>query len=227
VGLHIASAGEDEALSQIDQGLADIAIVSAITEPRTSHLVLPLYRWEMIGLAAAGHRLSREKRPLRLEDLNDVPLMTYDSARAADSAYARAFAQQGLAAAPLVATARDSELIKSLVRSGAGVGLLAEMAWTADDADLARLKIGHLFGRYTAWAVLPRDRIVRRHVLEFVTAIAPHLDRDLLRAAAADSRAAAWPTAPLWRELQSASSARHPDPRLALSQPPLRLVAQA
>ena len=227
VGLHISAASEAEALGQIDQGLADIAIVSATQEPKTGHLVLPLYRWEMIGLAAADHRLSRETGPLRLEDLADVALMTYDSARAADSAYALAFVQRGLAPAPLVATARDSELIKSLVRSGAGVGLLAEMAWTPADADLARLKVGHLFGRCTAWAVLPRDRIPRRHVLEFVTAIAPHLDQEVLRTALDDAREAPWPAAPLWRELHGPAAFRSPDPRTAPLRSALRLVAQA
>jgi LysR family cys regulon transcriptional activator len=138
VALHIAAVGAREALEQIEQGLGDVAIVSGATPPRTSHLVLPLYRWELVGLALPHHPLAG-RSGLTLADLASTTLMTYDSALAADSAYARAFAQPGLTATPLAATARDSEIIKSLVRSGAGVGLLAEMAWTADDHDLVGL----------------------------------------------------------------------------------------
>jgi len=227
VALHIAAVGEREALEQIEQDLGDVAIVSAAAAPRTSHLVLPLYRWELVGLALPQHPLAG-RSGLTLRDLATATLMTYDSALAADSAYARAFAQQGLTATPLAATARDSEIIKSLVRSGAGVGLLAEMTWTTDDRDLVRLAVGHLFEAYTTWAVLPRDRILRRPVLDFITAIAPHLDRTALRSAFDATFESAWPEAPQWRDRQ-VNSTPAAEPRVAKSsgRPALRLVAQA
>jgi LysR family cys regulon transcriptional activator len=227
VALHVAAVGEREALEQVGQDLADIAIVSGVEAPRSSHLILPLYRWRLIGLARPEHPLAGLPA-VTLSQLATATLMTYDSALAADGSYARAFAQQGLAAAPLAATARDSEIIKSLVRSGAGVGLLAEMAWTPDDRDLARLNVGHLFETHTTWAVLPRDRVLRRPALDFITALAPHLDRGALRAAFDAGREPVWPQAPLWRDLHARSAAaaadRLPPPP---TRPALRLVAQA
>ncbi|MEI9889323.1 MAG: LysR substrate-binding domain-containing protein [Caulobacteraceae bacterium] len=227
VALHIAALGEAEALERVDQDAADVAIVSSPAPPRTAHLVLPLYRWELIGLTHPEHPLARQLTPISLEELAAEPLMTYESARNGDSALLQAFADRGLHPA-LAATARDSEIIKSLVRSGAGVGLVAEMAWTPADADLSRLTVAPLFESRVAWAVMPRDRILHNHVLEFITAIAPHLDRGLLRAAFDRGQDTAWPEAPLWRRLHgpaSPSGGRQSDP--ASLRPSLRLVAQA
>jgi hypothetical protein len=72
---------------------------------------------------------------------------------------------------------------------------------------------------------MPRDRILHNHVLEFVTTIAPHLERRELRAAFERPQEVAWPEAPLWRTLHAAA-ARAPNSS-ALSRAPLRLVSQA
>jgi DNA-binding transcriptional LysR family regulator len=226
VALHITAFGESEALDRVDQDIADLAIVSAPAAPRTQHLAIPLYRWELIGLVHPDHPLARQSAPVTLEDLAAHPLMTYESSRSGDSAFARAFADHDLAPV-LAATARDSELIKSLARSGAGVGVVAEMAWTPADGDLSRLSIAPLFESRTAWAVLPRDRILHNHVLEFLTTVAPHLDRRDLRAAFERPQDIIWPEAPLWRLLHGPASAAARAPAAPLARAPLRLVAQA
>ena len=225
VALHISALGETEALDRVDHDTADLAIVSGPTAPRTPHLVLPLYRWELIGIAHPDHPLTRQTTPVTLEDLAAQPLMTYESARSGDSALTRAFTDRGLAAV-LAATAHDSEIIKSLVRSGSGVGLVAEMAWTPADTGLSRLAVAPLFVSRVAWAVMPRDRILHNHVLEFITTLAPHLDRADLRAAFDRTQDTTWPEPPLWRQMHGpASPAATSQP--ASARPSLRLVAQA
>ncbi len=223
VTLHISAFGETEALERVDQDAADLAIVSSKAPPRTQHLAIPLYRWELIGVAHQDHPLTRQSAPITLEDLAAQPLMTYESSRSGDSAFAQVFADQGLDPV-LAATTRDSEIIKSLARAGLGVGVVAEMAWTATDADLGRLAIAPLFESRTAWVVMPRDRILHNHVLEFVTTIAPQLDRRDLRAAFDRPQDGAWPDPPLWRTLYGPAART---PNSALARTTLRLVAQA
>jgi LysR family transcriptional regulator, cys regulon transcriptional activator len=223
VTLHIDALGETEALERVDQDAADLAIVSSPIPPRGPHLAIPLYRWELIGVAHPDHPLVGQSAPITLEDLAAHPLMTYESSRSSDSAFARVFADGGLDPV-LAATTRDSEIIKSLARSGAGIGVVAEMAWTPGDADLGRLAVAPLFESRTAWAVMPRDRVLHNHVLEFLTTIAPHLDRSDLRAAFDRPQDITWPEAPLWRLLHGPSS---PAAARPLSRMPLRLVAQA
>jgi LysR family transcriptional regulator, cys regulon transcriptional activator len=226
VTLHIAAFGEAEALERVDQDVADLAIVSSAEPPRTPHLAIPLYRWDLIGVVHPEHPLAGQTAPIALEDLAAHPLMTYESSRSGDSAFARVFADRGLEPV-LAATTRDSEIIKSLARSGAGIGVVAEMGWTPADSDLTRLAIAPLFESRTAWAVMPHDRILHNHVLEFMTTIAPHLDRRDLRAAFDRPHEVVWPEAPLWRLLHGPASTAARPPALPLTRTPLRLVAQA
>ena len=72
---------------------------------------------------------------MKLIDLADQPLISYESSTRPGSSLQRAFAKVGLE--PNIAlTALDADLIKTYVRAGLGVGLLAEMAVNASDTDL-------------------------------------------------------------------------------------------
>lgn len=174
VRLHLEPLAEREALDRLDQDRADVAIVSDPERPQTAHLALPIYRWRLLALAGPGHRLAADSRPLDLARLAEAPLVTYEAALQPSAAFARAFALEGLT--PKVAcTARDSDLIKTYVRAGLGVGVLAEMAVGPEDADLQRLDLGDLFPVQTAWLVLRRDRTLRNVVLGLAAQIAPGL----------------------------------------------------
>jgi LysR family cys regulon transcriptional activator len=227
VALHLQASGEAEALERIEQDAADVAIVSSPLPPKTNHLVLPLYRWDLLAFAPQSHPLAGLLRPLQLTDLAGAQILTYESARAGDSSYAQAFMRADMTPAPLAATARDADILKTLVRVGAGVGLLAEMVWTPEDTDLAVLKVNHLFDSRVAWAVLRRDRILRRPILDFITRLAPHLDRQALRAAVDGGRESSWPTAPLWRNLHGPVAPKLPSAPPAPHRAALRLVAGA
>jgi len=174
VRLHLEPLTEREALERLDHDRADVAIVSDPDRPRTPHLALPIYRWRLLALAGPGHRLAPGGAPLDLARLAEVPLVTYEAALQPEAAFARAFAAEGLS--PQVAcTARDSDLIKTYVRAGLGVGVLAEMAVGPEDADLQQLELGDLFPVQTAWLVLRRDRAMRNVVLGLADQIAPGL----------------------------------------------------
>ena len=219
VALHLHASTAAESMARIDHEAADVALISSPARPRTSHLAIPLYRWNFIALCRKSHPLARLDRPLQLVDLTGAHIMTYDSARDAEGSYAQAFIRAGASPPVPAVSCRDSDTLKNLVRDGDGLGLLAEMALTPRDSDLALLVASHLFESKVTWAVLPRERIPRRHVVEFVGHLAPHLSRDAVRDAAGGGDAAAWPDPPLWRDRLGPSSPRP-------VQPPLRLVAR-
>jgi LysR family cys regulon transcriptional activator len=218
VALHLQALGEADALERIEQDAADVAIVSSPLPPRTNHLVLPLYRWDLAVFTPQSHPLVRMVRPLELADLTVSQVIGYESARAIDSTYAQTFIRAGLKPPFLAVTARDADMLKDLVRGGVGIGLLAEMVWTPSDTDLVMLNVSHLFDSKVAWAVLRRDRILRRHIVEFITHLAPHLDHQRLRAAANGDDTATWPQPPPWRDLHGPTA---PKPNRTA----LRLVA--
>ena len=122
-------------------------------------------------------RWPRCGRAPTLEELAAQPLVSYDSSLKPESSLRRAFEAAGLQ--PQIAmTASDADLIKTYVRAGLGVGVLAEMALLpADSADLRALPADHLFASCTTWIVLRRDSVLRDYMLEFIASFAPHLDR--------------------------------------------------
>lgn len=152
---------------------ADILIASASDWPETSDLVVPLYQWRRIALVPKDHPLAEREGPLRLADLAPFPLIGYESALGSHASVADAFSEAGAPAEFAYAT-HDTEVIKTYVRTGLGVGLLAEMA--SDDQDLVRLPVEGL-PSCNAYALLRRDRVVRDYVVDFLANLAPHVSR--------------------------------------------------
>jgi LysR family transcriptional regulator, cys regulon transcriptional activator len=79
-------------------------------------------------------------------------------------------------------TARDSDVIKTYVRIGLGVGILARLAVDpVADADLAVIDAAHLFEGHTTWIGFRRSALLRAYMYEFIELLAPHLPRKLVR----------------------------------------------
>ncbi|GAB6197110.1 LysR family transcriptional regulator [Lysobacter xanthus] len=201
MSVHLQPGGEGEVLDLLARGEADVAVISTSGAPPAGGIAVPLFRWRRLVLVPRDHALADGGAPT-LEALAGVPLVSYESSVRADSSLRRAFAARGLE--PRIAmTARDADLIKTYVRAGLGVGLLAEMAVGADDLDALRaLPAPDVVPECIAWAVLPRERVLRDYTLSLLTAVAPQLDRTDLRRAVAGTDEPRWPTPPDWASLQ-------------------------
>ena len=182
VAVHLAPGGDGEALARLAHGDADLAIVSSAGAPPPADLALPLYRWDRVVLVPRAHPLAALKRALTLADLAAHPLVSYESSREPESSLRRAFVAAGLEP-NVVMTARDADLIKTYVRAGLGVGILAEMAIMPDDADLVALPADALLPQCTAWLLLRQDRVLRDYTEALITRLLPQLKpRELRRA---------------------------------------------
>jgi LysR family transcriptional regulator, cys regulon transcriptional activator len=72
-------------------------------------------------------------------------------------------------------------VIKTYVRLGLGVGILASVAFEAnEDDDLVMLDASHLFPIHTTWVGFRRGTRLRDHTYEFLQAFGPHLTRKLV-----------------------------------------------
>ena len=200
VSVHLQQAGEADALSLFSQGDADIAVVSTTGEPPAAGLAVPLYRWRRLVLVPRGHALDRPGSTPSLAELADFPLISYESSKRPGSSLQRAFAAAGLEP-DLALTALDADLIKTYVRAGLGVGLLAEMAVSAADQDLRAWGAPPQVADCIAWAVLPRDRVLRDYALDLVQALAPQIDVRDLRRVLEGNQVADWPAPPEWTTL--------------------------
>ena len=200
VSVHLQQSGESDALSLLSAGDADIAVVSTTGEPPAAGLAIPLYRWRRLALVPRGHPLDKPGQSPSLQQLAGFPLISYESSTRSGSSLQRAFAGAGLEP-DLALTALDADLIKTYVRAGLGVGLLAEMAVGANEEDLRAWIAPPQIADCIAWAVLPRDRVLRDYALDLVHALAPQIDVRDLRRVLEGNQAPDWPTPPDWATL--------------------------
>ena len=113
------------------------------------------------------------------------PIVTYDFAFTGRSAINAAFASRGLEA-NVVLTALDSDVIKTYVALGMGIGIIARMAWDPErDRDFELLDASHLFSASTTRLALRRGAFLRGYVYEFITLFAPQYPRAAVDAALA------------------------------------------
>ncbi|MES3000713.1 MAG: LysR substrate-binding domain-containing protein, partial [Pseudomonadota bacterium] len=76
----------------------------------------------------------------------------------------------------------DSDVIKTYVRLGLGIGIVAEMAVRDDgsNSDLAVRPLGHLFGQNVARVAFKRSAYLRNFVFKFAELLSDRLDRNLI-----------------------------------------------
>lgn len=181
VAVRLSPTGEIEAPAMLERDEADLAVISTSGERPNGDIAIPLYTWDRVLIAPRAHALASLDRPLSVEDLAEAPLVTYESALRADSSIAQMLRVHGLSP-NLACTTRDAETIKTCVRSGLGLGLVAEMALTPADVDLVTVPTDLTLPRCTSWAVLRRDRVQRNYLFELLSVLAPHLSREQVHA---------------------------------------------
>lgn len=202
VSVHLQPAADGEVLELLARGEADFAVISTSGEPPEGGLAVPLYRWRRLVLVPIAHPLAALGRAPSLVELAAHPLVSYESSVRPESSLRRAFLHAGLEPR-LAMTAGDADLIKTYVRAGLGVGLLAEMAvGVGEDADLVSLPAPLELPECITWAVLPRERVLRDYALNLLNSLAPQLDRRDLRRVLEGNAEADWPQPPSWSERQ-------------------------
>ncbi|MBN8726670.1 MAG: LysR family transcriptional regulator [Xanthomonadales bacterium] len=208
VSVHLKPHGDAEVMERLASGQVDFAIVSTSgAAPPGEGLAVPLFRWRRAVVVPRTHPLARLRRAPRLRELARHPLVSYESSLRADSSLSLAFTEAGLVPG-FACTARDADLIKTYVRAGLGVGVLAEMALTADDdADLRVLDGAALFPECITWLVLRRDRVLRDYAIALVELVAPQIDGRELRRVLAGNAPARWPQPPAWSARRGAGLA--------------------
>jgi len=161
----------------LSDGVADVAIATEAMEHFEDLVMLPCYRWHRGIVVPEGHPLL-ERAPLTLADVAEYPIITYVFGFTGRSSLDRAFKKARLD--PRVAlTATDADVVKTYVRAGLGVGIIARMAYDERaDAGLRMLDASHLFEPSVARIGFRRGAYLRGYTYELIEMFAPHLDRD-------------------------------------------------
>ncbi len=160
-------------------GQADFCIATEAIGTFEDLVMLPCYAWNRCVIAPPDHPILRQKS-LTLESIAKYPVITYDFAFTGRSLINRAFETRGLKP-NVILTAIDSDVIKTYVALGLGIGILAQMAFDpARDTNLRALDASHLFESSTTRIGVPRNAYLRGYVYDFIEMFAPHLSRKVV-----------------------------------------------
>ncbi|MGC4029302.1 MAG: LysR substrate-binding domain-containing protein [Steroidobacteraceae bacterium] len=179
VQFNLLQGTSEQIADMAQQGRIDVAIATGSAALFEKFVLLPCYRWYRQVIVPQGHPLAAVKR-LTLEELGRYPIVSYAFSFTGSSSLTDAFAARNIR--PNIAlAARDADVIKTYVRLGIGVGIIANMAVDpVEDSDLVRIDASHLFPMHVTWAGFDRSALLRRYMYDFFSLLAPHLGKRLV-----------------------------------------------
>ncbi len=175
VNISLHQGAPDQVARMVLDETAEIGIATESLSDYPELITLPCYEWEHVLVLPKDHPLASVD-DLQLSDLANEPIITYHPSFTGRTRIDKAFAAQHLT--PRIALeAIDSDVIKTYVRLGMGVGIVAEMAVRdITDEDLLVRPAGHLFGRNLARIAFKKQAYLRQFVFEFAQLLNPELN---------------------------------------------------
>jgi LysR family cys regulon transcriptional activator len=163
VSLRLHQGTSEQIAEQVLGREADFAIASGESELFQDLVTLPVYSWERIILVPRDHPLAAVERP-GLPDIVRHPIISYTYSFNEESSLGQV-----------------PDIIKTYVRKGMGIGILACMAYDdrADD-DLVAVETGGIFPRLTTWVGFRKDRFISDYMYEFLDRVVPGITRETI-----------------------------------------------
>ncbi|MFD1711733.1 CysB family HTH-type transcriptional regulator [Ottowia sp. GY511] len=179
VNISLHQGAPDQVARMVIEETAEIGIATESLANYPELVTLPCYEWQHVLVLPRAHPLAQKTR-LSLEDIAVEPLITYHPSFTGRTRIDSAFAQRQLTPR-IVLEAIDSDVIKTYVRLGLGIGIVAEMAVEAEkDPDLVTRPLGQLLGQNVARIALKRGAYLRDFVYQFASLLSDRLDKDLI-----------------------------------------------
>jgi len=179
VSLHMYQGTPAQISESSSKGDTDFAIATESLHLYNDLIMLPCYHWNRSIIVKPDHPLAK-KRDITIQDIAKYSLVTYVFGFTGRSELDKAFTNAGCE--PKIAfTATDADVIKTYVRMGVGIGVIASMALDPNvDGDLVAIDASHLFKRSTTKIGFRRGTFLRGYMFDFIERFAPHLNRDLV-----------------------------------------------
>lgn len=179
VSLHMHQGTPTQISEMAADAEVDFAIATEALELYSDLLMMPCYTWNRCVLVPRGHPLT-ELRELSIDILAEHPIVTYVFGFTGRSKLDEAFNDRGLVP-KVVFTATDADVIKTYVRLGLGVGIVAKMAYDpVEDSDLVALDARNLFKPSITSIGFRRGAYLRGFMYDFIEQFAPHLTREVV-----------------------------------------------
>lgn len=179
VSLHMSQGTPAQISDAAAKGDADFAIATESLHLYNDLVMLPCYHWNRSIIVTKDHPLAR-KQDVTIEDVAKYSLVTYVFGFTGRSELDAAFEKAGVE--PKIAfTATDADVIKTYVRLGVGIGVIASMAIDSKiDSDLVTIDASHLFKASTTKIGFRRGSFLRGYMFDFIERFAPHLTKNVV-----------------------------------------------
>ena len=179
VSLHMHQGTPIQISEKAVDGTVDFAIATEALELFGDLIMMPCYRWNRCILVPKDHPLA-QLDTITLEDVAEHPIVTYVFGFTGRSRLDDAFKEKGLEP-KVVFTATDADVIKTYVRLGLGIGIVAHMACdTVTDSDLVAIEASDLFQSSVTSIGFRKGTYLRGYMYDFIQAFAPHLTRTVV-----------------------------------------------
>ncbi len=178
VAISLHQGSPDQVAKMLMEEVAEIGMATESLVNYPELVTLPCYEWQHVLVFPFDHPLLERER-ITHEDLAQVPLITYHPSYTGRTRIDQAFALRHLQP-NIVLEAIDSDVIKTYVKLGMGVGIVAEMAMAGDNQtpDLVSRPAADLFGHNLARVAFKRGTYLRHFVLRFAELLSERLTRD-------------------------------------------------
>lgn len=168
-----------EIIEDIKNQKVDFAIASGNDDLGPEIIKIPCYQWDKIAIFPQDHELG-DLKDITLSDITKHPILTYKIDDEKHSTFLNACKEQNITP-NVVFTARDADIIKTYVRKGFGVGLIAHMAFDNQaDSDLIGYSTKHILPATTTWIAFNKNTFLRKYMKEFIKICVPHLTSENL-----------------------------------------------
>ena len=188
VSLHMHQGTPMQIAEMAADGTADFAIATESLELFNDLVMMPCYTWNRCIVVRRDHPLA-QRNDLSLEEVAQYPIVTYVFGFTGRSKLDEAFSARGLTPR-VVFTAADADVIKTYVKLGLGIGIIARMAFDeVKDSELVALDAAHIFDSSITKIGFQRGLSLRGYMFDFIQMFAPHLQRKaVLESQSQDSR---------------------------------------
>lgn len=179
VSLHLHQGSPSQIYDALMAGEVDLAITTEAQYLFENAILLPCYLWNRSVVVKPDHPLAsfvQQNRKLTVEELGKYDLITYTFGFTGRSDLDHAFNKVGILP-NIVFTATDADVIKTYVRLGLGVGIMAAMAYTEQDDDLMAIDASHLFQSSMTQIAFKRGSFLRNYMYDFISYFSPHLTK--------------------------------------------------
>jgi len=181
ITLNMIQGTTTQIIDSVVNGEVDFAMITEKVESQSNLIMMPCYHYSSVILVPKEHPLS-QLADVTIEDIAGYPLLVQVLGNETIENYGigKAFIQQGLKP-NVVFNTGNADVIKTYVRAGLGVGVIADVAYNDhDDSDLAVINMSSVLDVFLISIVIRKGSFLRSYMYNFIEAFAPHLDRRIV-----------------------------------------------